>query len=202
MICNVDGTNAATIDCTPGFCDPAGAECDKCQGGQKTCQGNSVMTCNADGQTQTRSVCPDNGKCVGAGRCAACAVDGDCTALTNVCLVGYCSRDWTCGTKDAVNGSACVGGGGGLCLDGLCVMCRNDTDCSKLLETPLCDTLYHECRVCYQRPAAQEPFGCSATQSCSYVGTCVPKCGNGIVETGERCEPPGTSSCNASCLRI
>jgi hypothetical protein len=201
LVCNADGANTATVDCTPGFCDADGAECDKCQPGQKTCQDGAVLTCDADGQNETSSACPDNGKCVDAGRCAACSVDGDCTSLTNACLVGYCSRDGTCGTKDAVNRSVCIGAGG-VCLDGLCVGCLSDTDCSKKPQTPICNTLLHSCRECYKMPAASEAMGCSAAQSCSTVGTCVPKCGNGVIDAGEECEPPGTSICSPSCLKI
>ncbi len=34
------------------------------------------------------------------------------------------------------------------------------------------------------------------------AGGCTPRCGNGIVEAGEACEPPGTATCDATCQTI
>ncbi|MBY0277574.1 hypothetical protein K2Z84_19750 [Candidatus Binatia bacterium] len=41
----------------------------------------------------------------------------------------------------------------------------------------------------------------SLCDACDGAG-CAPSCGNGVVEAGEQCEPPGTATCDASCQTI
>ena len=58
--------------------------------------------------------------------------------------------------------------------------------------------------ICLDRCAPLTP-DCRSGYECVRVsltvGLClpIPVCGNGIVERGEECEPPGTGSCDATC---
>lgn len=57
--------------------------------------------------------------------------------------------------------------------------------------------------------ACRAPAGGSAcvgsyTSLCDACGAggCAPRCGNGVVEAGEACEPPGSATCDAACQAI
>lgn len=90
-----------------GMCDEENGRCNMCMPGAKTCNGDMLIVCGADGQQAMPTVCMPEGDCtVGACRMGACAVE----------------------MKMA--GAACSSGGGKVCdRSGECVACVEDSDC-------------------------------------------------------------------------
>lgn len=121
--CNSDGSAfASQVPCMAGSCDATGGDCNMCEPGRKICQNDMVATCNAAGQGYATAACPNGSRCVGAGQCAACVNDTDCSAMTQGCKVGMCSATNTCVAQNANNGLACTATGGkaGTCSAGQC----------------------------------------------------------------------------------
>jgi hypothetical protein len=112
----------------------------------------------------------------------SCGGDAECAG--GVCFAddegfpgGYCSNE-SCDV--AVPDSCLAFGGDGTCLDiggtGTCLdRCVEATDCRTGYA---CVAVGMGRRVCYP----------------------IPVCGNGIVEFGEECEPPGSTNCDAACV--
>jgi hypothetical protein len=95
--CNADssGYNDATpMPCGMGTCDAKGGDCNMCEPGQKSCMGDSVVTCDPTGQMLVPASCGSGMKCTGAGQCVQCTADADCSALTKDCKVRGDGRCW------------------------------------------------------------------------------------------------------------
>lgn len=109
---------ASAMDCGDGTCDAKGGDCDMCQPGQKTCMGDSVLTCDSTGQKLDASPCSGDMKCTGAGQCVQCKADADCSSLTKNCTVGAC-QNYKCVAQDAMAGKSCTTSGRpGKCVSG------------------------------------------------------------------------------------
>lgn len=154
--CSADGTRFdAQTPCNSGTCDAVGGQCDSCAPGQKMCQGDALLTCNAAGQGFAQTPCASGTKCVGAGQCAACGNDGDCSGMTRGCKVGVCGAGGTCTTQNASDGTQCTTDAGkvGMCAAG---SCRCAPQCAgKQCGDDGCGT------------GGQCPNRCSASQMCS-----------------------------------
>jgi hypothetical protein len=195
--CNADGTGFTNqTACGSGLCDAAGGDCNVCQPGEKSCDQNNVLTCNAEGQRRDSAACPSGGKCVGAGKCVACTADGDCSSMTSGCKVGSCGTDYSCTSKNAPDQvtKCSTASGAGVCQAGSCVPCIGDGDCANRPGTPICSQ--NSCVAC------TNTRGCTSSQTCTDAG-CVANCGNGVVDPSEECDAgPGsawpTTICDAS----
>ena len=193
--CNADGTGFDMMQpCNSGTCDAAGGDCNMCQPGEKSCSGDTLQTCSADGQRFDQSRCPSNGHCTGVGNCVACTNDSHCPAASDDCKVSYCGSDSRCGTMNAADRTTCrTLLASGVCSSGTCVGCIDSTDCKNKLGTPVCDSLTRTCVEC------TATAGCNSDQTCSF-GRCVSKCGNGVKDPGEECDPPNTQYCDSMCM--
>ncbi len=158
--CNADGSAfAKQTPCPAGTtCDALGGDCNMCEPGMKKCENGMVMTCDATGQMFTASACPGSQKCVGAGQCAACAANDDCTSMTQGCRVGVCGANNMCSAQNAAAGTACTTSSNrpGTCSNGSCVC------------TPQCTGKQCGDDTC----GGQCPSRCSFAQSCS-MNRCV-----------------------------
>jgi hypothetical protein len=130
--CNGDGSafdEAATMDCGTSVCDADGADCNRCEPGQKICMGNAAAVCDMAGQMHVTMPCPNGQKCQGAGQCVDCTADTDCASLTRDCKVGAC-ENFECVAKDARSGTSCMAGSRpGTCQSG--GKCECTKQCSK-----------------------------------------------------------------------
>lgn len=154
--CSADGMRfESQTPCGSGSCDAVEGQCDSCTAGQKMCQGEALLTCSAAGQGFTQSSCASGTKCVGAGQCAACGSNGDCSALTRGCKVGVCGASGTCTTQNAADVTQCMtdAGRAGTCAAGSC-RC-----------TPQCAG--KQCGDDGCGMGGQCPNRCTATQMCS-----------------------------------
>jgi hypothetical protein len=110
------------MPCGEGTCDARGGDCNKCEPGEKACDGDTVLTCNEAGQDYDASRCSGDMRCVGMGQCVACSSDDDCTELTNGCSVGMCGSDNRCVAEEAPARTPCRASNGrpGTCTNGTC----------------------------------------------------------------------------------
>jgi cysteine-rich repeat protein len=193
--------------CAPAVCDPLGGQCDVCTPGAKSCQGNAVLTCSADGQGYAMAACASpRAICAGAGNCVACVNDTQCSAAT--CTIAACNvAAGTCGSTLAPRGSACTGGkcdGAGkcgYCGDGIRQSGEecddgntNNTDaCTSTCRTPECgDGIEQSGEEC-------DDGNNINTDACT--NTCKdPACGDGFVQSGEICDD-GNSINTDDCAR-
>jgi|GEM_PF-6904128 len=187
--CAADGMSFTKLmDCeTEGLCNAMLGQCTDavCAPGQKACDGNNLVTCNADGTAIEGMDACANGMCDADG--------GDC----NECQPGTkdCDGDMaiTCdATGQTWEPMACPSSAPKCVGLGQCVQCENDEDCGDLTEG---------CKVgkCNQNRcmAANAPNstmcqasggkpGMCASGSCM----CTPQCGS------REC---GDNGCNGSC---
>lgn len=96
-ICNEDGSDFADQqNCGAGLCDAAAGKCNKCMPGMKTCNGNALVTCSADGQNVTEVVCmPSGGECATAS-CRNNACVPGIKPLSSPCTAGKCDATGRC----------------------------------------------------------------------------------------------------------
>jgi cysteine-rich repeat protein len=99
------------MPCGAGLCDSMGKQCDVCVANSKTCDGNSVKTCNALGQGYATARCPsEKPLCTGNGNCVACEQARDCPAASE-CSVAMCnSASGSCAATFKAAGAACSAG--------------------------------------------------------------------------------------------
>lgn len=195
--CKVDLTGYEDADtCDPGLCDQVGQQCDLCVPNAKSCSGNSVRTCNAQGQGHTMAACaPPRGVCTGNGVCVECSASSACPSTGDPCLTATCDvASGTC--KTSVNARArCAGG---VCdSSGNCVGCIDARDCTTA-----------GARYCSGGACVQ----CTSNSHCNAANhevcqgnRCVvgPYCGDGMITAGEQCDPKAQGwsvfTCSETC---
>jgi hypothetical protein len=184
--CTVGGT-----DCRTGYeCDDLGGSLGGLCFPIPVC-GNGVVEAGEECEPPNTSTC--SATCQGLGAAAVgapCASNMDCTG--DYCFTaadgwpgGYCSQlDCDLGAPD----SSCLAyGGDGYCVD------VGDPGAPYGACFDTCTLGGTDCRTGYEC----EDWGLGV----GTLGICspTPVCGNGIVEAGEECEPPNTSTCTATC---
>jgi hypothetical protein len=180
--CVPDGEGAAACDCETGYL-PEGLECVwvdiLCGNGLvedgEQCDPPDGVTCDPFCQLIQTVPGPVGHPCGVAADCLGnyCIADGDGWPD------GYCTQV-DCDASEAAWETSCgLYGGDGLCLDmdgySLCF--------------DRCDPAASDCRAGYECFDLGGGYG---------VCTPEPECGNGIVENGEECDPPG-ADCTADC---
>ena len=178
----------SVIPCSTGVCNPENGICQQCVSEAQcaTCETCDFGSCVPipPGQSSTRcgagEICDENGQCL-----APACVEGEICDQCNRCVLGRCqpiTGDIPCGGIEA-----------GTCLDGVCVRCLIDSNC-----TP-CEFCQQTSHTCEPLPAG-DPGRCSASlldppQSCDGNGACIPclddlDCAN----PGETCDT-ATGTC-------
>ena len=90
------------------------------------------------------------------------------------------------------------------CEDDCHLSCKTDADCA---DTEPCNgaetcSAVAAGQACAAGAPLDEGSACGTADVCS-GGVCVPAvCGNGVVEPGEFCEPPGSATCDAACQSL
>jgi len=211
---NCDGVGNEGCDCTDGEKRPCGNSTPPCKQGTATCANGKwptvctgdvkpvAETCDGidndcDGNSDDDAQCQAGMRCY-QGKCVTCVADSECSQQSSGCQVGYCGTSGHCATRAAAERAACqISSGSGVCQAGKCVGCISSADCASRSGTPVCQNT--QCVTC--TPSE----GCDATESC-VGGQCVPKCGNGTVESDEQCDPGAGSAwslatCTNACKR-
>lgn len=177
--------------CQPGAGDcRAGYLCVPVAGGMGLCIpepvcGNGTVEAGEECEPPDTATCDSH--CQGLGALPVgdpCATAADCAG--NYCIdawpSGYCSF-YGCDILDP-DASCESAGGDGHCID------VGDAGTPLGLCLDRCDPATPDCRAGYTCQSFPGSFSlCLPT----------PVCGNGVVEAGEECEPPNTSSCDAQC---
>jgi hypothetical protein len=187
-----DRCDVQAPDCRTGYeCDAMGGTLGGICLPTPVC-GNDVVERGEECEPPGTSTC--NATCQGTGTAAIgapCASAADCTgdycfAAADGWPAGYCSqRDCDLAAETT---SCQAYGGDGLCLD------VGDTGAPYGMCFDRCNLQSPDCRNGYE----------CVDMGGGYGGVClpVPVCGNGVVERGEECEPPGTSTCTAACQGV
>lgn len=173
-ICRTIGNNAACVQsceqgcpegttCTDGGCIPDSGICDPCAG---TCEG------------ATPYCIPSESRCAECGPTAPCAEGLRCDQMTFTCTDalpnGMCLVDSDCQ-------------GGGLCFNGTCVECFQDSDCPARNTCNTSDNSYS----CQYSPCAG--VECQRGSTCDMgTGRCTPGCTSNM-----DCALPDVMGCNA-----
>jgi hypothetical protein len=192
--CNASQTAYETLKtCKAGLCDETQGQCDECVAGSKSCEGDFVASCSADGQALSRAACPEpTSQCVGVGQCAQCGSDADCPD-PGVCKTRHCNL--AAGTCEPGNQPAksmcptgmCDGSGG-------CGACNADSDCPNPgdCQTRFCNKTTHAC----EPKNMASGVACSAG-FCNATGACV-GCTSATQCTAMTCQ---TAACtNSKCV--
>ncbi|HXS17493.1 MAG TPA: hypothetical protein VN764_09895, partial [Polyangiaceae bacterium] len=199
--------------CKSGLCDDAHQECDECVADTARCEDGERVTCDADGQNETKTPCDEaTPYCVGAGSCVQCTQKEQCTA--DQCSAPVCESN-SCSLVPAHSGEECSVG---YCnAAGSCVQCLDPAQCpvNNDCYTPTCDG-----NSCGQTPRGAgltcESDGgnfcdgsgscveCAAPTNCSTSNDCyTPTCdGNSCGQTprgaGLTCESDAGNFCDGS----
>jgi hypothetical protein len=147
--------------------------------------GNGLVEFGEECEPPNTATC--NATCQGLG---TLPVGDPCTSATQ-CAGNFCIAEWPAGyctlydcDLDAPDTSCAAAGGDAMCFDigewgnpfGVCL--------------DRCDPAGTECRAGYH---------CLDLGGNEGVCLPIPVCGNGTIEPGEECEPPGTATCSATC---
>ncbi|MBI2378550.1 MAG: putative metal-binding motif-containing protein [Deltaproteobacteria bacterium] len=224
ILCNANGTTTEA-DCGANVCGPTGCVppniCGNrvCESGETTancavdcsttcapsstrCEADVLVTCSADGQTETRSDCAlasricQNGACVSANVCS----NGLCEAGENEVT---CPSDCAvvCGNRRCETGEL-------VSCPGDCTVCGNDsceldeqTTCPQ--DCGVCNPSARIClgailQVCNANGTASNDIDCALHAQICGRGSCVPSdiCGNGV------CEVSDGTSCGVDCAEV
>lgn len=148
-------------------------------------------------------VCVDDGVPTCLDRCAAdrdCRAGYHCSSFYGqpLCWPGTgrlgaaCESDFDCASEDCF-----LGWPGGFCSGA----CDPVDRCSRYGGTCGGEYCLAECVAEY--PNCRPGYGCLDSGLVSPGGSalyaCVPSCGDGVLDPGEECEPPGTATCDALC---
>lgn len=209
--CSADGMRfESQTPCGDGTCDAAGGQCDTCVPGHKTCQGEALLSCAATGQGYMQSACPSGNKCVGAGQCAACGGNADCSAMTRGCKVGVCGASGSCSAQNAADGAQCTtdAGKAGSCAAGAC---RCTPQCSgKQCGDDSCGGQCPSRCSSGQMCSNSQCVSCTINSQCSgsadgcRLGVCnVGACGTANAANGTRCTVGSVSGmCSAGTCNL
>ncbi len=190
--------------CGNGIVDAADGEA--CDDGNSVngdgCNNNCQFTCAnpvtdcAGAPTCQIAVCTAGHVCADAAdptqNDKACAAGKVCSsgACVNACGNGIVDSGEECDDGNSVNGDGCNNDCTFSCSDPA-------TDCGT---APACEvescTAGHVCLAVAD--ATQNEASCGTGKVCNN-GSCVTACGDGIIESGEQCEPPNTATCDANC---
>lgn len=175
--------NAGTCEplpCSPGHVEGTCPEGEFCSGaGECLTEGECAV---AQDCTTFGDFCSVTGVCLPPGECGA---DEDCQ-LHDACVLGECTRDYTCaGDPDCFPSEHCVTGG--TCMpDG---QCAADADCA-LAES--CSST----GMCIPEGTCLVDDDCDAAQYCNTQRLCIPDGGCGITAD---C-PPGHACDTGACV--
>ena len=165
---------AAGTACNGGTCDGSG-QCNACTPGTKICNGNSVLSCNAQGQYDAPLTCGGNtAYCDPANPgCYACVTAANCPASQGPCLVATCNGH-VCGFANTANGTACSDGDActqtDSCQNGACAG-TNPKTCSALDQC-------HDAGVCSpatgtcSNPSKANGAACNDGNACTQTDSC------------------------------
>jgi cysteine-rich repeat protein len=213
-----DGSTGGTAgggnaECGNGTIESQSEECDD---GNLTsgdgCDNDCKYTCTA-GDTS----CDDGNACTGTESCGSdhkCVTgtplnEGDSCGDGLVCVSGNCVSA-ACGDGQQQTGEECDDGdvdennGCNTQCTFSCLSTDTTKDCTatgdECAGSNVCDDTAHTCTG--GTPLAENANCKNNTGTCK-SGICTLKtCGNGTVDAGEQCEPPGTATCNAQCQNI
>jgi cysteine-rich repeat protein len=217
------GGSGATDGSTGGSAGTTGSQCgngnidgaEECDDGNLSsgdgCDNDCSFTCTDPGD------CDDANACNGAEGCGAdhkCTAgtplnDGDSCGTDLVCVGGNCVSA-SCGDGQTQTGEECDDGdaddnnGCNTQCTFSCLSTDPSKDCSatgdECAGTNVCNDTAHTCTG--GTPLA-EGANCNNSLGTCKSSICTLKtCGNGTVDAGEQCEPPGTATCNAQCQDI
>lgn len=164
-----------------------------------------------------RDKCDDANACNGKETCGAdhaCASgtalgEGDSCGTDLVCVNGGCVSA-SCGDGIVQTGEECddANSTSGDGCENDCKLSCVSTDATRDCSTmggdecggaQACDDTAH---ICKGTPLA-DGTSCNAGAGTCKAGVCTAlDCGNGVVDAGEDCEPPGTATCSATCQAI
>ncbi|MEW5851548.1 MAG: hypothetical protein AB2A00_22350 [Myxococcota bacterium] len=192
-------------------CDPPdGVTCGtNCRLRETSCEdlrdddGDGLYDCRDNASCKGRPACEPGNRATGepCTRTAGCsaALGNDPLCLTER-VVGFpggmCSEYCNVDEGGCANGTTCLdiglGPRNGVCLP----RCTDNADCRAGYTCGVHDGA----QVCL--PACTDHAQCGLTAHCDLAaGRCItaPGCGNGRVDPGEACEPPGSGVCNEQC---
>jgi hypothetical protein len=195
--CKADesGFNPGT-QCMPGLCDAVGKQCDNCQPG-KSCAGNSVLSCSADGQMLTMQACAaPRPVCAGEGLCVECTAASPCAQPADACKSASCDvARGMCSVINRPSGSTCPGG---RCNEGgRCVGCLTASDCPRSQQ----ECVEATCGAGGTCGTAQKRAGTSCrTGVCDGAGECVECTSDAACTTGmlRRCAANRCVQCTSA----
>lgn len=175
-----------------GTCNGSG-QCNVCQPGSKTCNGNVPLVCGSNGQYSAQTACGGGTpECDPAsGSCVQCTSLAQCPTSSNPCLSPLCTTG-SCGFAPKAAGTTCPGG---TCsATGVCQICTPGTKtCSG-----------NSVLTCNAQGQYDAPVPCSGGTPVCAGGVCQagPICGNGTPEGTEQCDDGNATNsdlCSATC---
>lgn len=172
-----------------GTCDGSG-QCNVCQPGSKTCNGNVPMVCGSNGQYTPQPACSGaKPNCSPAtGSCVECTSATQCPGTSSPCLQAVCASN-ACGIGNQGDGTACaLSGDSGSCASGVCKVCTpGKTRCKSGSTTTLqsCDSSGQwQDGACPTSTPKCESGVCKAVESCHAVKVTSPTAHLSLPNTG------------------
>jgi cysteine-rich repeat protein len=205
------GAAGATSTCGNGTIEGS-EECDdnNLQSGDG-CDNNCAFTCTDAAGCDDANACNGSETCGADHNCVAGTPlnEGDSCGTDLVCVGGNCVAA-SCGDGQTQTGEECDDGdvdpanGCNTECSFSCVSTDPSKDCTATGDecsgTNVCNDTAHTCTG--GTPLA-EGANCDNNAGICKSGICTLKtCGNGTVESGEQCDPPGTATCDAQCQNI
>jgi|GEM_PF-1335884 len=194
--CSVGACVAPNV-CGNGICDgvESAASCAQdcstlCQPASRSCEGDKLVVCAADGQSKNETDCAASSQICVNGQCRAANVcgNGACEAGESATCAQDCAA--VCGNGQCENNEQttcpadCTTCGNDSCEAGEITSCPQDCGiCVPSEKQCLAKTL----RVCNANGAARDDIDCNALGLTCGGGDCVEAgvCGNGLCDAGE-----------------